>query len=82
VEVADMIIENKNIRNRLMKLAVVLLMAAVAELIVLTVLKVSPLIMILLQGTIGVTTISYMVYTAYWVWYLNENPMNENGSSK
>lgn len=56
--------------------------AILAEYLVIVLLNETPILRFKGQAIIGVTLIAYLVHTAYKIWFLINNPFQENGMQK
>lgn len=63
----------------MLKLVNVLVWTALAEYLVFELFEESVIVRVKLQGAIGLVMISYMVHTAYRIWYIVKNPLSNYG---
>lgn len=76
-----MITPNKSIRHRLIILAVVFVIAALAEYLTMTLLSSTPMLVVKIQMLIGVAIMTYLLYSAFKIWQLVNSRFYENGKS-
>ncbi len=76
-----MIIKNKNIRKILIRILIAFAIVALVEYLVINFLSSKPIIMLKVQGIIGVSIIAFLIHSCYkiWVIYNLDHPLSENG---
>lgn len=78
-----MILKNKNIRRILIKIIIAFAIVALVEYLAIIFLSSKPIIMLKVQGIIGVSIIAFLIHSCYkiWVIYNLDHPLSENGDS-
>jgi intracellular septation protein A len=76
-----MILKNKNIRRILIRILIAFAIVAIVEYLVINLLSSKPVIMLKVQGIIGVSIIAFLIHSCYkiWVIYNLDHPISENG---
>lgn len=73
-----MLLQNRKIQIRIIKLVFVLIITALAEIAVFDLFSDKPILMVKLLGIIGVVMISYITYSAYKIWELYNNSYDDD----
>ena len=78
-----MIFEDKNIRKIIIRIIIALATVALVEYLVITFLSSKPILMLKLQGIIGVSIIAFLIHSCYKIWVITnlDHPLSENGDS-
>lgn len=78
-----MILKNKNIRKILIRIIIAFATVALVEYLVIAFLSSKPIIMLKVQGIIGVSIIAFLIHSCYKIWVICnlDHPLSENGDS-
>lgn len=78
-----MIFKNKNIRKIIVRILIAFAIVALAEYLVIIFLSSNPILMLKLQGVIGVSIIAFLIHSCYKIWVIAnlDHPLSENGDS-
>ena len=78
-----MIFKNKNIRKIIIRILIAFAIVGLAEYLVITLLHSKPILMLKIQGIIGVSIIAFLIHSCYKIWVITnlDHPLSENGDS-